>query len=151
MSPFFRSRRLVTHTPQATCSGDNTVAITDIKTQETTARLVGHKSGVKNVVWNANQPSERGSLSSRASTNVGSDILASSGRDGCICIWDLRKPAADQDGDGAFSSSHRVLILTYYFQSPNMAPLSQSRARMTLQANANGICLCVFWVLMGAV
>jgi WD40 repeat protein len=52
--------KLVTHIPQATCSGDNTVAITNTKTQETTARLVGHKSGVKNVVWNPNQPSERG-------------------------------------------------------------------------------------------
>ena len=51
---------LVTQLPQATCSGDNTVAITSTKTQETTARLVGHKSGVKNVVWNPNQPSERG-------------------------------------------------------------------------------------------
>jgi len=56
---FFRCPELVTHTPQATCSGDTTVAITNTKTQETTARLVGHKSGVKNVIWNPNQPSER--------------------------------------------------------------------------------------------
>jgi WD40 repeat protein len=38
------------------------------------------------------------------STNSDPDILASSGRDGCIYIWDLRKPAADQDGDGEFSN-----------------------------------------------
>jgi len=57
---FLQYLGLVTHLPQATCSGDNTVAITSTKTQETTARLVGHKSGVKNVVWNPNQPSEQG-------------------------------------------------------------------------------------------
>lgn len=60
VSSVFPVSKLVTQLSQATCSGDNTVAITNTKTQETTARLVGHKSGVKNVVWNPNQPSERG-------------------------------------------------------------------------------------------
>ncbi|PFH52645.1 hypothetical protein AMATHDRAFT_2041 [Amanita thiersii Skay4041] len=57
-----------------TCSGDHTVRITSLETESTTHILKGHSSTVKCVTWD---PSHR-------------ELLASGGRDGSICVWDLR-------------------------------------------------------------
>ncbi|KAI0320261.1 WD40-repeat-containing domain protein [Amylostereum chailletii] len=58
----------------ATASGDNTVRITDPITGKILYNLDGHTTTVKAVVWNPSNPS----------------LLSTGGRDGCICLWDLR-------------------------------------------------------------
>ena len=59
----------------ATASGDQTCHIIDMPTQQSTYTLNGHSSSVKQIKF---QP---GSCNS---------VLATSGRDGCIQMWDLR-------------------------------------------------------------
>ena len=59
----------------ATASGDQTCQIIDMSTQQPTHMLDGHSSSVKQIKF---QP---GSCNS---------VLATSGRDGCIQLWDLR-------------------------------------------------------------
>lgn len=58
----------------ATCSGDQSIRISDVQTGDLTAALHGHTSTVKCVAWDPSNPS----------------LLATGGRDGAICLWDLR-------------------------------------------------------------
>ncbi|KAJ7774271.1 WD40 repeat-like protein [Mycena maculata] len=58
----------------ATASGDRTTRISDLGTGHAIQTLRGHSSTIKCVSWD---PSHR-------------DLLAAGGRDGLICIWDLR-------------------------------------------------------------
>ncbi|THH09051.1 hypothetical protein EW145_g2286 [Phellinidium pouzarii] len=75
----------------ATASGDRSICITDPQSSTGTALHnlnAGHSSTVKCVTWDP----------------LHNDLLASGGRDGCICLWDLRvgnQVAHSQDeGDG---------------------------------------------------
>lgn len=58
----------------ATSSADHSTRVTCVETQGTTHILRGHATTVKCVAWD---PSH-------------SDLLATGGRDGSICFWDLR-------------------------------------------------------------
>lgn len=58
----------------ATCSGDHTTRVTDIATGKTLHILRGHTSTVKTVTWDPHHVS----------------LLSTGGRDGGICVWDLR-------------------------------------------------------------
>ncbi|KAH6680683.1 WD40-repeat-containing domain protein [Halenospora varia] len=63
----------------ATASGDATARVVDMRTQVTTAVLGNHYASLKQVRW---QPGSH-------------SILATSSRDGCIQIWDLRTTGYD--------------------------------------------------------
>ena len=65
----------------ATASGDQTCQVIDMPTQQTTHSLVGHCSSVKQVKF---QPA------------TCSKVVATSGRDGSIHIWDLRCKSIDR-------------------------------------------------------
>ncbi|KAF5388245.1 hypothetical protein D9615_000159 [Tricholomella constricta] len=67
----------------ATCSGDHSTRITCPTTQMVTHVLQGHASTVKCAVWD---PGHR-------------ELLSTGGRDGSICIWDLRV-AGETEEDG---------------------------------------------------
>ncbi|THH17614.1 hypothetical protein EW146_g3230 [Bondarzewia mesenterica] len=58
----------------ATVSGDQSTRITNIGTSRTLQILRGHTSTVKSVAWDPSNP----------------DMLSTGGRDGAICLWDLR-------------------------------------------------------------
>ncbi|GLB33547.1 putative WD domain, G-beta repeat containing protein [Lyophyllum shimeji] len=74
----------------ATCSGDKSTHITCARTQIVTHSLRGHESTVKCVTWD---PTHK-------------ELLSSGGRNGSICIWDLRVPGvkeADEAGPSVLS------------------------------------------------
>ncbi|KAF8631293.1 hypothetical protein AX15_002614 [Amanita polypyramis BW_CC] len=64
----------MTDTVLATCSADQSTRITLLERQSTIHVLRGHTSTVKCVAWDPNHH----------------DLLATGGRDGSICFWDLR-------------------------------------------------------------
>jgi denticleless len=66
----------------ATVSGDCSVRISCMTSSQTLYSLRGHTGTPKTVAWNPSHP----------------DLLASGGRDGCICIWDLRMSGSSDDG-----------------------------------------------------
>ena len=59
----------------ATASGDQTCQVLDVQTKRSLYSLKAHSASVKKIQW---QP------------GTGNNILASAGRDGNICLWDLR-------------------------------------------------------------
>lgn len=67
----------------ATCSGDQSIRINCSTTNTITHALQGHTSTVKCIAWD---PGHK-------------ELLSSGGRDGTICIWDLRM-AGDRCEDG---------------------------------------------------
>lgn len=77
----------------ATCSGDQSVRITDTQTGEITHVLHGHNSTVKCVAWDVINP----------------DLLATGGRDGAISLWDLRIGLAQPHND--FSVTKPVVTI----------------------------------------
>ncbi|KAJ7117351.1 cell division cycle protein cdt2 [Mycena crocata] len=64
----------VSDTLIATASGDRSVQISDLRTCLTVQTLGGHQSTVKCISWD---PTHR-------------ELLSGGGRDGLVCIWDLR-------------------------------------------------------------
>ncbi|KAF8592522.1 WD40 repeat-like protein [Ramaria rubella] len=75
----------------ATSSGDSTTRITDVTTQQSLAVLAYHTSSVKTLDWDPDH----------------SDVLSTAGRDGSICVWDLR--VSNQDS----SSIAPVVVITH--------------------------------------
>ncbi|RDB23192.1 Denticleless [Hypsizygus marmoreus] len=67
----------------ATCSGDQSTRITCSTTNNVTHVLRGHTSTVKCIAWDPNHK----------------DLLSTGGRDGTICIWDLRMAGATEDDE----------------------------------------------------
>lgn len=63
-----------TDTQIVTCSGDHSSRITSVEKNVITHVLHGHTSTVKTVAWDPTNGS----------------LLATGGRDGAICLWDLR-------------------------------------------------------------
>lgn len=63
-----------TDTNIVTCSGDHSSRVTSVEKNVTTHILCGHTSTVKTVAWDP----------------VNDALLATGGRDGAICLWDLR-------------------------------------------------------------
>jgi denticleless len=69
----------------ATASGDQSTRISCLTTTATTHVLRGHTSTVKCVTWDPNHK----------------DMLSTGGRDGAVCVWDLRVgEGRSADGDG---------------------------------------------------
>ena len=77
----------------ATCSGDQSTRIISSATNTITHTLVGHTSTVKCIAWD---PQHR-------------ELLSSGGRDGTICIWDLRT-TGNRYKDGAIALNPVVTI-----------------------------------------
>ena len=83
-----------------------------MQTGEITAALHGHASTVKCVAWD---PSN-------------SSLLATGGRDGAICLWDLRTEVGSlQDEDGDLSATKPTL--TIHGAHEDIAIKSRPRAR----------------------
>ncbi|KAG6844112.1 hypothetical protein H0H87_009718 [Tephrocybe sp. NHM501043] len=66
----------------ATCSGDQSTKIVCSTTGQCQYTLRGHASTVKSIAWDP--------------SNV--NLLSTGGRDGGICLWDVRIPGVEQDG-----------------------------------------------------
>ena len=67
----------------ATCSGDQSTRVSSAETGAITHVLRGHNSTVKCMAWDP----------------VNSSLLATGGRDGAICLWDLRVGQHHDDGN----------------------------------------------------
>src|ERR1700722_572276 len=80
----------------ATCSGDQSTCVSCPITSTTVNILRGHTSTVKSVAWDPNH----------------SDLLSTGGRDGAICMWDLRvgKRKRDQSAENV-GVTNPVLII----------------------------------------
>lgn len=77
----------------ATCSGDQSTRISCVETGTITHVLRGHTSTVKCIAWNPSNTS----------------LLATGGRDGAICLWDLRLAERMQD-DNIMAASPVTII-----------------------------------------
>lgn len=79
----------------ATCSGDQSTRITDIETGALTNFLKGHTSTVKCMAWDQTNQS----------------LLATGGRDGAMCLWDLRISETHKSEDAEFQVSAPVITI----------------------------------------
>ena len=77
----------------ATASGDQTCSIIDVQTQTTKFILSGHRSTVKQVLFNPDNPS----------------LLMSGGRDGQIALWDVRAAPQVMSSEPSKSGSCQYL------------------------------------------
>jgi denticleless len=91
----------------ATCSGDQSTHIICPSTATTLHTLRGHTSTVKCVAWDPSHDS----------------LLSTGGRDGNICLWDLRI-AGDQGEDG-----HSVLNPVISILGAHEVPKPRGRPR----------------------
>ena len=110
----------------ATGSGDQTARLIDMRTQQTTYLMVGHSSSVKQVAFQPGQDR----------------IIATSGRDGSIRLWDTRcherqaaqiqlqtsmGPQVSSQSLDDLSLSHAALIRSYSGAHTNRLPLAPSQ------------------------
>jgi denticleless len=81
----------------ATCSGDQSTRIFCPTTTTITNVLRGHDSTVKCIAWDPDH----------------SDLLSTGGRDGTICVWDLRvgKRQSREGVDAAVGATSPVLVI----------------------------------------
>lgn len=79
----------------ATCSGDQSTRITELNTGSVTHALRGHTSTVKCTAWDPSHKS----------------LLATGGRDGAICLWDLRIGKWHQSGDAGVMLASPVVTI----------------------------------------
>ncbi|KZS97548.1 WD40 repeat-like protein [Sistotremastrum niveocremeum HHB9708] len=86
----------------ATASGDSSIRITSVVTQKPLYHLAGHKSTVKFAAWDPNNP----------------DLLSSGGRDGTICLWDIRQEP-DSTVDGVDILKPVLSIVDAHTHGPN--------------------------------
>ncbi|KAM6495599.1 WD40 repeat-like protein [Amanita muscaria] len=87
----------ISDTLLATSSADHSTRITCAETQKTTHILRGHTSTVKCIAWD---PAHH-------------DLLATGGRDGSICLWDLRvcnRGEMNDEGDAQITRDPVTLI-----------------------------------------
>lgn len=97
---------------QATSSGDQTTAITDVETGQRVASLIGHRSSVKLSVFDPLSPSASASAprpsfaQSRAplTTNdaplpIAAAVVSTASRDGFIHVYDLRLSSTGSSAD----------------------------------------------------
>ncbi|KAF8528884.1 WD40-repeat-containing domain protein, partial [Hysterangium stoloniferum] len=83
-----------------TASGDKTARVTSVTTQQCLAVLAHHTNSVKTLDWDPCHP----------------DILSTGGRDGSICVWDVRD---SRRGDaGADTLSPVITISRAHWESP---------------------------------
>ncbi|KAF9057288.1 WD40-repeat-containing domain protein [Panaeolus papilionaceus] len=101
----------------ATCSGDQTIRMSCPRTGVITHVLKGHTSTVKCVAWDPHHKS----------------ILASGGRDGSICIWDLRLSTMSTrpNGDEIRSLQPSITITSAHEDSTPKAPRARTKNIVT--------------------
>ncbi|KAI5120503.1 hypothetical protein M0805_000088 [Coniferiporia weirii] len=102
----------------ATASGDRSLCITDPRSSTGTAHHNlngGHSSTVKCVAWDP----------------LHTDLLASGGRDGCICLWDIREcsqnSSSQDDAEG-----RRKPVITIPYAHETRAGKSTRKGRVIL-------------------
>ncbi|KAF8901681.1 WD40-repeat-containing domain protein [Gymnopilus junonius] len=93
----------------ATCSGDQSTRISCPKSSTITHVLRGHTSTVKCMAWDPTNTS----------------LLATGGRDGAICLWDLRVGKRHQNGDIMASSP----VMTIHGAHEDTLDKSKPKAR----------------------
>lgn len=96
-------------TSLATCSGDQSTRITSTQTGAITNVLRGHTSTVKCMAWDPYNDS----------------LLATGGRDGTICLWDLRVGERVQDGETTAS----LPVMTIFGAHENTTVKSKPKPR----------------------
>ncbi|PPQ77686.1 hypothetical protein CVT25_011120 [Psilocybe cyanescens] len=96
-------------TSLATCSGDQSTRITSTQTGAITNVLRGHTSTVKCMAWDPYNGS----------------LLATGGRDGAICLWDLRVGERVQDGETTAS----LPVMTIFGAHENTTVKSKPKPR----------------------
>lgn len=74
-------------TSLATCSGDQSMRVSDVTTGSVTHVCRGHTSTVKCMAWDPTHTS----------------LVSTGGRDGSICLWDLRVSERRRSGDSDIS------------------------------------------------
>jgi denticleless len=82
----------------ATCSGDQTTRISCPTTTTILHNLRGHTGTVKSIAWD---PTHH-------------DILSTGGRDGSICVWDLRVAKQGRSGDNGTSIQSTKPVIVIY-------------------------------------
>lgn len=97
----------------ATCSGDTTIRISDVETSRMVRRMDGHTGTPKTIAWHPWHP----------------DLLSSAGRDGNVCIWDVRAEGEDESGCpvARISAAHEEWTLTGSKSRPKTSKSSTPR------------------------
>lgn len=93
----------------ATCSGDQSTRITSTQTGAITNVLRGHTSTVKCMAWDPYNKS----------------LLATGGRDGAVCLWDLRVSKHIQNGETTASAP----VMTIFGAHENTIVKSKPKPR----------------------
>ncbi|KIJ56517.1 hypothetical protein M422DRAFT_197447 [Sphaerobolus stellatus SS14] len=104
----------------ATASGDSTVRITGARSGKHLATLAGHSSSVKTLQWDPNH----------------TDLLVSGGRDGNICIWDLRSSDRDNKFETALAP---VVVITNAHRNTNKRGQVAKQVRATASGTVTSI------------
>lgn len=94
----------------ATCSGDRSTRISSTTTGTITHVLGGHVSTIKCMAWDPNHTS----------------LLATGGRDGAICLWDLRVTEQRQAEEGLIAPSP---VMTIYGAHEDTVTKSKPKPR----------------------
>ena len=79
----------------ATSSADHSTRVTCVEAQSTTHVLRGHGSTVKCITWNPSHD----------------DLLATGGRDGSICFWDLRIGKKRKSSEDNYATCEPVIVI----------------------------------------
>ncbi|KAG7449441.1 WD40 repeat-like protein [Guyanagaster necrorhizus] len=91
----------------ATASADQSARILCLSTNTVLHRLRGHTSAVKSISWDPSNP----------------NLLSTGGKDGTICLWDLRV------GEGRIDGESLPPILSIHGAHEEPAPLGKSKTR----------------------
>ncbi|KAF8520119.1 WD40-repeat-containing domain protein [Gautieria morchelliformis] len=95
----------------ATSSGDSTTRITCVASQKSLAVLAHHTCSVKSLDWNPDH----------------ADLLSTAGRDGNICVWDLRTATQSKTTDNSSALAPVMVIPHAHCDARPRGKMAKSR------------------------